>query len=280
MFDFDVAAVEKAAEHLIKKGIQVFPAHFPLSSRSCSCGNPSCKHNGKHPRTHHGLKDGTIDAKIIKTWKGPYNLCAVTGSVSGVFVLDVDPDKGGAESLRHLEKLHGKLPHTWRSLTGGEGTHFIFRHPGYPVKNRTGFHPGLDIRGDGGYIVAPPSVHRSGRTYEWDATAHPDDTQLVDAPSWLLDEIQKDAVHKARPAEEWAKEFQKSLEEGERNSKITSFAGHLLRKHVDPYVTLELLMAFNDARGEPPLEDDEVFNCVQSIARSEVLRRTGRKNGY
>ncbi|MCK7491216.1 MAG: bifunctional DNA primase/polymerase [Comamonadaceae bacterium] len=84
------------------------------------------------------------------------NIAIVTGTVSGLVVLDVDVGHGGAQSLARLEAGHGRLPLTLEAITGGGGRHLYFAHPGGLLHNRAGIAPGLDLRGDGGYIVAPP----------------------------------------------------------------------------------------------------------------------------
>ena len=122
-------------------------------------------------------------------WSTDSNIGVATGAGSGVFVLDVDPAKGGADSLAALIAEHGPLPSTWVVATGGGGEHYYFRHPGGAVKNRQN-RPGrgLDIRGDGGYAVAPPSVHPdTGRRYCW--AVAPDEHAPADAPDWLLNAI-------------------------------------------------------------------------------------------
>lgn len=114
-----------------------------------------------------------------------YNVAIVTGALSGVVVLDVDPRHGGNESLRALERKHGALPVTIESATGGGGRHLYFAHPGGEVHNRTNIEPGIDLRGDGGCIVAPPSVHPSGKRYRWKKGHAPGDVQLARLPDWL-----------------------------------------------------------------------------------------------
>ena len=79
----------------------------------------------------------------------------VTDAVSGLVVLDVDPRHGCEESLKNLEREHGPLPRTLEAMTGGGGRHIYFAHPGGSVRNRVGITPGIDLRGDGGCIVAP-----------------------------------------------------------------------------------------------------------------------------
>ena len=87
------------------------------------------------------------------------NVGIVTGALSGLIVLDVDPRHGGDESLRQIESTAGALPVTVEARSGGGGRHVYFAHPGVRVPNRIGLRSGLDVRGDGGCIVAPPSVH-------------------------------------------------------------------------------------------------------------------------
>jgi hypothetical protein len=151
-----------------------------------------CVPRGKQPITTHGCKAATTNAKTIRHWwehEATANIGLATGSVSGIFVLDVDPDHGGAESLVMLERTFGKLPSTVVNLTGGGGQHLLFRHPGgCKVRNLVGFYDGLDVRGDGGYILAPPSVHPNGRRYRWSTE---DARQIAEAPEWLIEIVRE-----------------------------------------------------------------------------------------
>jgi hypothetical protein len=113
------------------------------------------------------------------------NLGVVTGAVSGLVVLDVDPRHGGGYSLAICEQLHGPLAHTVESLTGGGGQHLYFTHPGTAVPCRP-IAPGLDVKGDGGLVVCPPSLHVSGRRYVWETRCAPDEIAVAEAPGWLL----------------------------------------------------------------------------------------------
>jgi hypothetical protein len=87
------------------------------------------------------------------------NVGIVTGAISGLVVLDIDPGHGGEDSLARLLREHGPLPQTVEARTGGGGRHVYFAHPGGVVRNKVGLAPGIDVRGDGGCVVAPPSVH-------------------------------------------------------------------------------------------------------------------------
>src|SRR5207248_3906466 len=96
------------------------------------------------------------------------NVGVRTGAVSGLVVIDVDARHGGAASLGHLLRRFGALPPGPRVRTGG-GMHLYFRHPGESIANDVGrrLGPGIDVRGDGGYVIAPPSRHASGARYAW-----------------------------------------------------------------------------------------------------------------
>ena len=176
-----------------KHGFKVFPIHGIINGR-CTCNEgESCKSPGKHP-LHSGWQDeATTDPDRIREMWSEYphaNIGIKTGIESNNVVLDIDPRHGGDESLRELEAEHGKLPDTVESLTGGGGRHIILGHPRGYISNRQNFLlSGIDIRGDGGFIVAPGSIHLSGNTYEWDVMCHPEDVPLADMPSWLIDKL-------------------------------------------------------------------------------------------
>lgn len=131
-----------------------------------------------------------VSEKTLHEWyrRSPdNNVAIVTGALSGLVVMDVDPRHGGKESLRKLEGEHGKLPDTMESVTGGGGRHLYFAHPGGVVGNRANIEPGIDLRGDGGCIVAPPSIHPSGKRYRWKKGHAPGDVEPAPLPEWLRD---------------------------------------------------------------------------------------------
>jgi len=199
------------------------------------------------------------------------NVGIVTGRISGLVVIDVDARHGGEESLARLESAHGPLPASVEALTGGGGRHLYFAHPGGRVGNRVGLFPGIDLRGDGGCVVAPPSVHPSGRRYAWASGRSPQAARLAPLPQWLLrDTGAKRAGH---PLAHWRELVRQGVDEGERNATLASLAGHLLWHEVDPEVVLELLLAWNRARCSPPLDDAEVASVVESIARLHLGER-------
>lgn len=268
-----------AALDYARRGWEVLPLHS-VKGTNCSCRKAKCSSPGKHPRTRHGLKEATRDEQTIKRWwrTWPYaNVGICTGSRSGFVVVDVDRRHGGEESLRELEQQYGKLPHTVMSRTGGGGQHLLFAHPGGTVRNKVqvGGLPGLDVRGDGGYIVAPPSLHTSGRPYQWEPGCDPEHGSLAPLPQWLQDLLQV-LTRKSKPVRStagWRKLVAEGAVEGSRNQTVASLAGFLLHRGVDFMITLELLQAWNEARNLPPLAPEEVTQVVESIAGLEERSR-------
>lgn len=193
------------------------------------------------------------------------NIGVVTGEVSGLMVLDVDPKHGGDASLARLERRFGATRLTIEAITGGGGRHYYFGHPGGPARNRVGLAQGIDLRGDGGYVVAPPSIHPGGRAYAWAEGRAPTEITLASPPPWLQRAVQ--GPRAGRRIAEWRTLVRGGVAEGQRNATIASLSGHLLWHGVDPQVVLELLLAWNRVRCRPPLADAEVAAVVSSIAR-------------
>ncbi len=150
---------------------------------------------GKHPRVRWDeYQERRADQDEVRRWLRRWpatNLAVVTGAVSGLVVVDVDPRAGGDEEFVRLEARHGAIPDTVESLTGGGGFHLYFRHPGGSVPSGP-FAPGIDVKADGGLAVVPPSVHQSGVRYVWETGCSPDEHELADVPSWLVDPPPRD----------------------------------------------------------------------------------------
>jgi len=197
------------------------------------------------------------------------NVAIVTGTVSGLVVLDIDPRHGGIASFAQWEQEHGELPHTVEVQTGGGGRHLYFAHPGGELRNRVGLAPGIDLRGDGGVVVAPPSVHPSGGRYRWLPGHAPDERATAPMPDWLLELARgPSAGGAASDGGGWRQRASEMVAEGQRNQAIASFTGHLLWHGIDPAVARELLLAWNRTHCRPPLSDDEVVRTVASITRT------------
>jgi hypothetical protein len=179
----DVRRLMDLAVRYAAHGWPVVPLHTPRP-QGCSCGERGCGSPGKHPRTRRGLHDATTDPNHVRRlwdrWPDA-NIGVTTGGTSGLVVVDVDlPD--GPASLAELEATHGTLPDTCEQRTGSGGRQLLFAHPSGTVGNRTRVVDGIDVRGDGGYIVVPPSRHATGDRYRWTRRIVP-----ADPPGWLLE---------------------------------------------------------------------------------------------
>lgn len=177
--------LKAAALEYARRGWPVLPLHSVVEGR-CSCGKPGCGSPGKHPRTRHGMKDASINDVQIESWWKRWpdaNIGVKTGASPGTIVLDIDPRNGGTESLAELEAEYGELPATVEAVTGGNGRHLVFQHPGGKCAGELA--PGIDVKGDGGYIVVAPSIHVSGRRYHWRDGHGPQEREPAALPGWL-----------------------------------------------------------------------------------------------
>jgi hypothetical protein len=266
-----------AALRYASHGLPVFPLWpaLPFSHGfTCGCGKGTrCESPGKHPLSAlvaNGLKSATTEATTVKDWWTNWPAANIGIATGKVVVVDVDPRHGGDASLAQLEQKHGKLPASWRVKTGGGGVHIYLDAPSsIVIKNSAGLlGPGLDVRGDGGYVVAPPSGHISGEQYAWSTGKN-----LAPMPAWLVTALQQPRQKAPLASQEWRQLVREGVTEGKRNDAAARLAGHLLRRYVDPHVALDLLMAWNVTRCTPPLAAVEITTIVNSIARCELKRR-------
>ncbi|MGC0054549.1 bifunctional DNA primase/polymerase [Brucella pituitosa] len=138
----------------------------------------------KTPLTSNGFRGATLNERIVREYwrRNPSAMIGVpTGAPIGAWVLDIDPKHGGDETLAALEAAHGALPTTLTAETTSGGRHYFFRHR-QGVRNRGALGSGVDVRGDGGYVIAAGSVPEIGLPYRWIMEQEP-----VDAPDWLLE---------------------------------------------------------------------------------------------
>jgi putative DNA primase/helicase len=186
----------QAAIGYAKRGFAVIPVRW-MEDGECSCQRGAeCPSPGKHP-VHDAWPDvataSPIDvahwwrpppAGLASEWWPKANIGIVTGRKSRIFVLDVDSYNGGDQTLGAYERRHHALPETRIHHTGSGGVHYIWAHPGFDVRNNAGktLGQGLDLRGERGFIVAPPSVSAKG-AYELNPAQ---DTDPATAPEWLL----------------------------------------------------------------------------------------------
>lgn len=138
----------------------------------------------KRPFLKHGVLDAASDARMVSwMWRRWPDAGVAIATGDGLLVIDVDVDRGGGDTLDALEREHGPMPATVSALTGGGGVHYYFRAAAAIPNSVDALGRGLDIRGQNGYVLAPPSPHPSGGRYEW-RTA-PDELPLAALPGWL-----------------------------------------------------------------------------------------------
>ena len=182
------------------------------------------------------------------------NMGIVTGKISGLCVLDVDKKSGGFETLENLTAEFGSLPQTPTAITGGGGLHFYFEAHG--IRNSAGIlGKGLDIRGDGGYVVCPPSVHESGTHYQWQPGLSPDEVPVAPIPNWLLDKLNRKVSEVSEAG---------TIEEGRRHDHLTSFAGRLLKTDIRFDVLKAALFTENE-HCLPPLDHREIETLSKDL---------------
>ena len=280
----------------VRHGHAVFPVNWPVEHKGglrCSCGSDSrgrpCINPAKHPYgklAPNGLLSATIESGVVKHWWGylvpQANLAVRTDKL---VVLDVDPRHGGDESWATLEREH-EIPLTWHSLTGGGGDHIIFASPdGVEISNVVAkamqdppLGPGIDVRARGGYIVAPPSRHISGRPYAWSVDHHPADVPIALAPDWLIARLtttrsgEGGGGGKRHDPAQWATRKAGMVSEY-RDMAIAQVAGKLLRAvSLDPAFVATLVHDWNACHCDPPLPEHEVQAIFDRICEREIKR--------
>lgn len=172
------------AQRYAARGWHVFPLHEARGG-TCTCYlGAACRQPGKHPRTPRGHLNASSDPAQIAEWwrRWPAANIGVACGPSRIVVVDVDPRNDGDASLSRLEAEHGELPDTPRVVTGGGGAHYIYAAPDVPRVRCGTIAGGVDVKAEGGYIVAAPSDHASGGHYRWDAGS-PD--TIAPCPAWV-----------------------------------------------------------------------------------------------
>lgn len=242
----------------------IFPLYTVFDGK-CTCGDPECekkRNQGKHPRVE-WTKERTTNTGKIHEWIERYGACnwgGATGKLSGVFVVDIDPRHGGDKTFNDLEMQYGKIPDTRIHKTGGGGVHIIFSIPrGVTIKSGSNvLGPGVDIKGEDGFIVLPPSRHISGGQYEI-----LNDVPPVLPPDWLIKLLQNGSGETSGNVALGFK-MPDTLCEGERNATFFSAARSMAMKGLSKEATFAALCKENQTRCQPPLNEIEVRNIVDS----------------
>lgn len=241
----------KAARWYAKRGWAVLPLHSPDASGACSCplGAGCGRNTGKHPRTFRGSLDATTDLTQIEEWwqKWPSaNIGIRTGVASGIMVLDIDPRNGGDETLERYIEQFGALPDSPTVSTGGNGRHFYYQF--VSGTKSTPLQDGIDLKSEGGYVVAPPSLHASGTAYAW--LVLPTNVAIGEAPDWVAKE------QRAKHREPFA--LREPLVEGHRHNDAVKTAGQLRRWGFNQDFIFQVLSDRSNQWYQPPLGSDEL----------------------
>jgi hypothetical protein len=287
---------ELAIRYADEYGWPVFPLHTVREGR-CTCGDAKCESQGKHPvaaLAPHGFKDATTDAATIQAWWARYpeaNIGVPTGATSGIVVLDEDreADKSGAETIESRQRDLGDLPVTVRTCTPSGGHHNIYAHPGENIPNSVEkLGPALDVRGDGGYIVAPGSEGVGGM-YRFAEGRGPDEVGIADLPAAWVDVLKRPPAPPKAPSRPLAPPAAypprppsngltrrlgdyvaaaQPAPEGQRNQTAFRLAGHLAAidengLHASEAEIFEVMRPWA-AACTPPMNEGELASVVRS----------------
>ena len=227
-----------------------------------------CKPGNKKPLIKDWPNQATTDPRRVYAWWTRWpdaNIGIPTGKRSGLLVLDVDLEGWGAGTLDALEEELGELPATTTTRTGSGGLHYVYRYPaGVEIRNSAGkLGAGLDVRGEGGYIVAPPS--RTKSTYK--VLERRPQADLPDRWIEALREPERAASGDVRQitAEISADLDGPPIPEGERDDTLTRIAGKLHDGTRTLDQLADELLAINEARCQPPLPESQVLKIARSI---------------
>lgn len=223
----------------------------------------------KNPLTPNGFRDASKDPKIIKSWYKKYtgaNVAIATGQVSGGLVvidIDYDEEKGidGFASFREWEEENGCKISSRSATTGRQGCHIYFTTK-EPIGCKVNALDGVDIRGDGGYIIAPPSIHKNGREYFWDD--EDEEIECVQDDS-DVDFFFAEAFRNAPSSGPFSAPAQATA--GSRNDTIFKMAAAFQSKGLDDDAIMIACKAYNQKNCNPPLPDDELERTVKSALR-------------
>jgi hypothetical protein len=211
------------------------------------------------------LQTERVEPYEVEGWWLAYpeaNVAIITGSISNLVVFDLD-----TQAAQDHVSQHG-TPRTPMSRTS-KGLHIYLSYPSILVGNKTDKKIGMDVRGEGGYVVAPPSVHMTGFKYKW-TDLHPWNTEIKGMYPWMIDYTQEGSS--AEPKDRgWQCELLQGIEKGGRNQAAASLAGRFLNKELSEEEITEILLMWNQ-RNRPPLPESEVERTVMSMAAKHNRR--------
>lgn len=254
------------------RGLHVFPCHSVREDGACTCPRAhECKNTGKHPHTFNGVKDATDDVARIHAWwtQWPYaNVAIAAGRESGVIIIDVDPRHDGHISLERFEQERGEfLPPTQTANTGGGGKHLFYAYPEQGCPGRNPWLPGVEVKSDGGYVIAPPSRHASGLAYAWNPAP-----EGVNGFSQLPIDVLESIGSNRSGIESGVRsiaEMMAGVPEGQRDDELYRQACSLRRKFDDNRELIEIVILEWAKRCDPPFPPDEALRKVDQAFKAD-----------
>lgn len=262
------------ALHYAERGLLVFPLHA-VKDGKCTCAKADCTSPAKHPRTKHGLTQASDDLNFVNNLFSCFtyasaNIGVRTGKESNLVVVDIDTAKGGRIEELYSFVSQETLEKTLRVKTGG-GFHLYFVYPPNAEIRNSADKLGskIDVRGDGGYVVAPPSMHISGKQYEF-----LNDNKLLPFPQAFIEKLKKDERRRANDTEHGKPLESESFLNGSRNDSLARVAGKLRHAGLSQSELEIALLKINAERCKPPLAEKEVLQIARSIARYDVGKQS------
>lgn len=223
----------------------------------------------KAPYTKNGCKDAKKDPGAIRAWWKRFpdaGIGIATGSISNLIVIDEDVDAekdlDGYKEVRKWEAEHEALPETVTCITGRGGYHLYYKYEGNDIGNRAGLLPGVDVRGEGGYVIAPPSTHPNGNEYTWECP--PNEYEI--AP--LNDVVKKFLLYKEEKSKQ-PFQLPAQIPEGKRNETLYKYACSLQAQGSTDEAILFAVNSANQNNCVDPLDPEEVEQIVASALTFE-----------
>ncbi len=260
----------RAALEYVRAGFAVFPL----------------REGSKKPATAHGVNDWTDNPQTVADWWAEHpdsNIGIACGTPSGgLLVLDFDVDeerdKDGLATLNEWERTHGPLPETAVAITGGGGMHYLYRTDRTNIRPSTNPELGVDVRCDGSYIVAPPSVHESGKSYGWqDAYDEVGIATATGAVYDFLDHVQRNGGRDEARKPNGKFRLPDRIEKGGRDDTLFRYASHLRSIGRSDDEIYNAVAGANATRCAPPLEAADVERIARSACRYEQGDGSGRE---
>lgn len=252
----------------LRRGWSVIPLHI-VRDGVCSCGNVECATPGKHPRIRWSeFQSRRPKEREVLEWFTRLfpnsNIGMVTGTISGISVIDCD----GPVGIESLGKL--KLPdNTLKVRSGGGGLHLYYSTGKQLIQTKIGALPKLDVKAEKGYVVLPPSLHKSGKRYNWINHLPPLSYNLATV-------LPKPTIDVASNRSGWYDELLDGVDEGSRSIDAARLAGRYFTLGLSVKETTMIMSVWN-IRNRPPLSRKDLFNTIRSVHERHVQNMSTRE---